>query len=101
MLFLSNKYTLTQQINHNLVLHICITGLNHEQNLKKMRLLSFMQMAETNPDISFDDIISELQIEEKDVEAFIIEGIYCKYYYDQCLKAAIHYCILVPETKFI
>lgn len=50
------------------------SGLNHEQNVKKMRILSFMQMAESNPEISFDDIISELQIEEKNVEAFIIEG---------------------------
>lgn len=48
-------------------------GLNHEQNVKKMRILTFMQMAESNPEIPFDDIVSELQIEEKDVEAFIIE----------------------------
>lgn len=33
-----------------------------------------MQMAEVNPEISYDEIISELQIEEQDVEAFIIEG---------------------------
>lgn len=33
-----------------------------------------MQMAETNPELSYDEITSELQIEEKDVEAFIIEG---------------------------
>lgn len=33
-----------------------------------------MQMAEVNPELSYDEIISELQIEEKDVEAFIIEG---------------------------
>lgn len=39
-----------------------------------MRILSFMQMAESNPELSFDDITSELQIEEKDVEGFIIEG---------------------------
>lgn len=51
-----------------------ISGLNHEQNIKKMRILTFMQMAESNPEISFDDIISELAIENKDVEAFIIEG---------------------------
>lgn len=38
-----------------------------------------MQMAESNPEISFDDIVSELQIEEKDVEAFIIEGILNSY----------------------
>lgn len=33
-----------------------------------------MLMAESNVEIPFDDITSELQIEEKDVEAFIIEG---------------------------
>lgn len=42
--------------------------------MKKMRILSFMQMAETNPEIAFDDMISELQIEEQNVEAFVIEG---------------------------
>lgn len=36
-----------------------------------------MQMAESNPEITFDEIVSELQIEEKDVEAFIIEGTNC------------------------
>ncbi|XP_014355742.2 eukaryotic translation initiation factor 3 subunit M [Papilio machaon] len=48
-------------------------GLNHEQNVKKMRILSFMQMAESNPEITFDEMITELQIDEKNVEAFIIE----------------------------
>lgn len=33
-----------------------------------------MQMAEVNPELTYDEIISELQIEEQDVEAFIIEG---------------------------
>lgn len=55
-------------------LFILFSGLNHEQNIKKMRILTFMQMAESNPDITFDEITSELQIEEKEVEAFIIEG---------------------------
>lgn len=42
--------------------------------MKKMRLLTFMQLAETNPEMSFDTIQSELQIEEGDVESFIIDG---------------------------
>lgn len=45
-----------------------------------MRILSFMQMAESNPEITFDEMISELQIEEKDVEAFIIEGKCCHFF---------------------
>lgn len=49
-------------------------GLNHEQNMKKMRLLTFMQLAETNPEMSFDTIQEELQISETEVESFIIDG---------------------------
>lgn len=42
--------------------------------MKKMRLLSFMQLAESNPEISFDVIEKELQIKPGEVECFIIEG---------------------------
>lgn len=48
-------------------------GLNHEQNMQKMRLLSFMQLAESTPEISFDVIEKELQIDPEEVESFIIE----------------------------
>lgn len=41
-----------------------------------MRLLSFMQLAECNPEMSFELIQSELQLPEEEVEAFIIEGIH-------------------------
>lgn len=49
-------------------------GLNHQQNMHKMRLLSFMQLAESNPEIGFDVIERELQIKPDEVESFIIEG---------------------------
>lgn len=48
-------------------------GLNHEQNMKKMRLLSFMQLAESNPEMTFAQLKDEIQIEETEVESFIIE----------------------------
>lgn len=48
-------------------------GLSHEQNLKKMRLLSFMQLAESNPEMTFEQLQEELQITEDEVEPFIIE----------------------------
>ncbi|XP_058979761.1 eukaryotic translation initiation factor 3 subunit M-like [Musca domestica] len=48
-------------------------GLNHEQNMKKMRLLTFMQLAESNPEMSFDTLTKELQITEDEVEPFVIE----------------------------
>lgn len=49
-------------------------GLNHEQNLKKIRLLTFMQMAETRKEITYATIQQELQLEEGSVEAFVIDG---------------------------
>lgn len=51
-----------------------MSGLNHEQNMKKMRLLTFMQLAETNPEMSFEMIQSELMIDVEEVESFIIDG---------------------------
>ena len=54
-------------------------GLNHEQNMQKMRLLSFMQLAETNNEISFEIIQKELQIGPDDVESFIIEGTFRRF----------------------
>lgn len=48
-------------------------GLNHEQNMKKMRLLTFMQLAESNPEMSFDMLTKELQIKEGEVEPFVID----------------------------
>lgn len=48
-------------------------GLDHNANLKKMRLLTFMQLAEGVSEMSFNTITSELQIEESQVESFIID----------------------------
>ena len=51
-----------------------ILGLSHEENLRKMRLLTFMQMAENKKDIDYDSIQKEMDISEDDVEDFIIDG---------------------------
>ncbi|CAG9791898.1 unnamed protein product [Diatraea saccharalis] len=72
-IFVSEKLSSYQAFYNNHKEFVQSQGLNHEQNIKKMRILSFMQMAESNPEITFDEITTELQIEEKDVEAFIIE----------------------------
>lgn len=50
------------------------SGLLHEQNMAKMRLLTFMGMAVENKEISFDTMQQELQIGAEDVEAFVIDG---------------------------
>ena len=48
-------------------------GLSHEQNVKKIRFLTFMQMSETQKEISFETIKTELQVSEEEVESFIID----------------------------
>ncbi|XP_052738075.1 eukaryotic translation initiation factor 3 subunit M [Bicyclus anynana] len=72
-IFVSEKLSSYQTFYQNHKEFVHSQGLNHELNIKKMRILTFMQMAESNPEITFDEIVTELQIEEKNVESFIIE----------------------------
>ena len=55
---------------------VLFAGLSHEENLRKMRLLTFMQMAENKKDIDYDSIQKEMDLNEDDVEDFIIDGKY-------------------------
>ena len=48
-------------------------GLSHEQNLQKMRLLTFMQLAEKVKEIKFETIETELQLKPEEVEEFIVD----------------------------
>merc|ERR1712228_300720 len=48
-------------------------GLNHESNMRKMKLLSFMQLAETRNEISFGEIQQNMQLGDNEVEDFLIE----------------------------
>jgi translation initiation factor 3 subunit M len=77
-IFVSGKlsqYIQFYQTNKDFVNSI---GLQHEQNMKKMRLLTFMQMAETRKEIEFDTIQQEMRIEADDVESFIIDVVRTK-----------------------
>lgn len=58
----------------SLIPSLRFAGLSHEQNMAKMRLLTFMGMAVEFKEISFDTIQQELQIGADDVEAFVIDG---------------------------
>lgn len=53
-------------------------GLIHEANMRKMRLLTFMQMAETQMEMNFDTIQQNLELGADDVEGFIIDVIKTK-----------------------
>merc|ERR1719205_90791 len=53
-------------------------GLKHEDNLRKMKLLSFMQLAENRSEITFEEIQSSIQVNEEEVEEFLIDVIKTK-----------------------
>jgi len=51
-------------------------GLKHEDNLRKMKLLSFMQMAENRSEITFSEVKEAMSLEDQNaVEEFLIEVI--------------------------
>jgi len=53
-------------------------GLNHEQSVHKMRILSFMQLAESSSEISFETVQREMQLQPDEVESFIIDVVRTK-----------------------
>ena len=55
-------------------------GLKHEDNLTKMKLLTFMQLAETRSQITFGEIQTHLQLGDSEVEEFLIDCKLFPYY---------------------
>ncbi|XP_064077264.1 eukaryotic translation initiation factor 3 subunit M-like isoform X2 [Macrobrachium nipponense] len=53
-------------------------GLDHDANVRKMRLLTFIQMAETQSEMTFEHIMQELQLPSEEVEGFVIEALKTK-----------------------
>lgn len=58
--------------------------MSHEQNLRKMRFLSFVQLAEDKKEIDYAVIQKEMQLEEAEIEDFIIVGNCLIWYLVQC-----------------
>ncbi|CAF4331002.1 unnamed protein product [Rotaria socialis] len=54
------------------------SGVKHERNLTKMRLLTFILIAESQKELTFDAIEKEMQISADDIESFIIEAVRTK-----------------------
>lgn len=50
-------------------------GLSHENNMHKMRLLTFMQLAEGKQELSFEIVQREMQINVDDIESYVIDVI--------------------------
>ncbi|CAF1180686.1 unnamed protein product [Rotaria sordida] len=54
------------------------SGVKHDRNITKMRLLTFLQSAENQKEIPFDTIEKQMQITADEVESFIIEAVRTK-----------------------
>ena len=61
-------------IHVSLVSFFKCLGVKHDRNITKMRLLTFLQSAENQKEMTFETIGKEMQISNDDVESFIIEG---------------------------
>ncbi|XP_052801142.1 eukaryotic translation initiation factor 3 subunit M-like [Mya arenaria] len=77
-IFVTGKLSQYQQFYKNNKDFIQSLGLTHEENLRKMRVLTFMQMGETKKDIDYESIQKELELNEDEVEVFIIEVVKTK-----------------------
>merc|ERR1711981_321436 len=72
-IFVSERLEAYQKFYDNHREFVNKVGLNHESNLTKMKLLTFMQLAETRSEISFGEIQKNLQLGDNEVEDFLIE----------------------------
>lgn len=77
-IFVSGKLEQYQAFYKQNTDFISSLGLNHEANLQKMRLLTFMSMAESKRELPFDLISQEIKISSEEVESFIIDVIATK-----------------------
>ena len=72
-IFVSEKLEAYQKFYENHREFVNNLGLTHEDNIKKMKLLTFMQLAETKSEIRFGEIQQHMQISEAEVEEFLID----------------------------
>lgn len=54
------------------------TGMNHEKNVDKLRILTLMSLAENNKELPFDLLQKQLKIEVDEIESFVIDAIRTK-----------------------
>ncbi|XP_069132298.1 eukaryotic translation initiation factor 3 subunit M-like [Argopecten irradians] len=72
-IFVSGKISQYQQFYKNNTDFVKSLCLSHEQNMRKMRLLTFMQMAENKTEIEYSVLQEEMLITAEEIEPFIID----------------------------
>ncbi|BFZ05155.1 hypothetical protein BsWGS_08194 [Bradybaena similaris] len=72
-IFVSGKLGQYQQFYKNHTDFINSLGPSHEENLRKMKFLTFMQMCENRKEMDFSVIQEEMQMDKDQVEEFVID----------------------------
>ncbi|XP_033751687.1 eukaryotic translation initiation factor 3 subunit M-like isoform X2 [Pecten maximus] len=72
-IFVSGKISQYQQFYKNNTDFVKSLCLSHDQNMRKMRLLTFMQMAENRTEIEYSILEEEMLIGPEEIEPFIID----------------------------
>ncbi|XP_063397935.1 eukaryotic translation initiation factor 3 subunit M-like [Mytilus trossulus] len=72
-IFVSGTITQYQQFYKTNTDFVKSLGLSHDQNLRKMRMLTFMQMSENKKELDYSVIQKELDLQESEIEEFIID----------------------------
>lgn len=62
-----------------------MTGLSHDDNLKKMRILTIMNIGISKHEVSFEELAQQLDLGVDDIEEFIIEGMYSSSHHSNIL----------------
>jgi len=77
-IFVTGKLSQYLDFAKNNAEFISSIGLNHDQSVHKMRVLSFMQLSEGASEISFETVQREMQLQPEEVESFIIDVVRTK-----------------------
>ncbi|OWF41682.1 eukaryotic translation initiation factor 3 subunit M-like [Mizuhopecten yessoensis] len=72
-IFVSGKIAQYQQFYKNNTDFVKSLCLSHEQNMRKMRLLTFMQMAENRMEIEYSVLQEEMMMSQEEIEPFVID----------------------------
>jgi translation initiation factor 3 subunit M len=97
-IFVSGKLGQYQQFYKNHTDFINSLGSSHEENVRKMRFLTFMQMCENRKEMDFSVIQEEMQLDKDQVEEFVIDVLKTK-----AVKARIDQIqekVLISSTTF-
>ena len=61
------------------VFFLLYLGINHENNIRKMRFLTFLSITSQQNEIEYSSLAKQLDLNEDDIEEFVIDGKYSSF----------------------